>query len=80
MLGPEGRRILSLSDKTNDEISQLYTDALRLRLRNEKSLRDTETLLDHFRSHLAGGRLSREEAKAFLSQYAKRSPRTLKSR
>jgi integrase/recombinase XerD len=77
LLGPEGRRILSLRDKTNDEIFRLYTDDLKLRLRNEKNLRDTETLLDHFRNHLAGGRPSREEAKAFLAPYSKRAPRTL---
>jgi site-specific recombinase XerD len=76
-MGPEGRRILSLRDKTNDELFRLYTDDLTLRLHNEKNLRDTKTLLMHFQDHLSVEKPSREAAKAFLAQYAKRKARTL---
>ncbi len=57
---------MSLRNKPNDELFRLYTDDLTMRLRNEKNLRDTETLLDHFQDHLAGERPSRRSGQGFF--------------
>ncbi len=42
LLGPEGRRKLSLREMTDDELFRLYDDDLVLRLHNAKNLRDAD--------------------------------------
>ena len=61
----------------NDNLFELYDSDLVLRLRNAKNLSDTRKMLTRFKEYLNGYRPSPELAKAFLSQFADKKPRTL---
>ncbi len=61
----------------NDNLFELYDSDLVLRLRNPKNLSDNRKMLIRFREYLDGYPPSPELAKAFLSQFATRKPRTL---
>jgi len=76
-LGPEGRRKLKLRQLSNDDLLKLYDSDLRLRLRNQKNLRDTRRILKSFKDSLGGCRPSPELAKVFLAQFTDRMPRTM---
>jgi len=77
VLGPEGRRRLMLRRLNKDNLFELYDSDLVLRLRNAKNLSDTRKMLTRFKGYLNGYPPSPELAKAFLSQFANRRPRTL---
>ena len=53
---------------TNDALFDLYDSELILRLRNEKNLQDTRTMLRKFKDHLSGFPPSPELAKSFLAR------------
>jgi hypothetical protein len=76
LLGPEGRRRLTLRNKPNQELLKLYDNELVLRLHNVKNLRDTRVLLSHFFEFLGDNSPSTDAAKAFLAQYANHKPPT----
>ena len=77
VLGLEGRRRLMLRRLNNDGLFELYDSDLVLRLRNPKNLSDNRKMLIRFKEYLDGCPPSPELAKAFLSQFANRKPRTL---
>ena len=68
---------MTLRQKCNDELFELYDSDLILRLRNAKNLSDTRKILAKFKQFLNQFPPSSEIAKAFLAQYADRKPRTL---
>lgn len=61
----------------NEDLFELYDSDLVLRLRNPKNLSDNRKMLIRFREYLDSHPPSPELAKAFLSQFANRKPRTL---
>jgi integrase len=77
VLGPEGRRRLMLRRLDNDDLFKLYDSDLVLRLRNTKNLSDTRKMLARFKEYSNGYPPSPELAKAFLSQFVDKKPRTL---
>ena len=77
LLGPDGRRKLALREKTNPELFRLYEDDLVLRLHNAKNLKDTITLLSHFKEYLGQFPPTAELAKGFLARYADYNSYTL---
>jgi hypothetical protein len=76
-MGPEGKRKLKLRNLTNDQLFDLYGNTLVLRLHNAKNLRDTRTILAHFKKHLGDNPPTGEMAKSFLARCAEKQPRTL---
>ena len=60
----------------NDELFQRYDNDLTLRLHSIKNLRDTRNKLSDFSKYLKGRPPSPDLAKAFLTQYADKKPRT----
>jgi integrase len=76
-MGPEGKRKLRLRNLTNNQLIALYDNTLVLRLHNVKNLRDTRTILAHFKKYLGDCPPSAELAKGFLARYADKQPRTL---
>jgi len=77
VLGPEGRRRLMLRNLDNVNLFKLYDSDLVLRLRNAKNLNDTRKMLTRLKEYLNSYPPSPELAKAFLSQFADKKPRTL---
>ncbi len=68
---------MTLRQKCNDELFELYDSDLILRLRNAKNLSDTRTILAKFKQFLNQFPPSFEITKAFLAPFADRKPRTL---
>ena len=68
---------MALREKTNPDLFRLYDDDLVLRLHNAKNLKDTRTLLVHFREYLGQFPPSAELAKGFLARYADYNAHTL---
>ena len=66
-----------LRNLDNANLFKLYDSDLVLRLRNAKNLSDTRKMLTRFKEYLNNNPPSPELAKAFLSQFANRKPRTL---
>ena len=66
-----------LKNLNNDSLFELYDSDLVLRLRNAKNLSDTRKMLTRFKEYINGNPPSPELAKAFLSRFANRKPRTL---
>jgi hypothetical protein len=77
LLGPEAKRRLMLRQLSNEELFRLYGGDLALRLHNAKNLSDTRGMLARFKEYLNGYPPSGTLAKAFLTQFANRKPRTL---
>ena len=68
---------MALREKTNPELFRLYEDDLVLRLHNAKNLKDTITLLSHFKEYLGQFPPTAELAKGFLARYADYNSYTL---
>ncbi|MBG7617215.1 MAG: hypothetical protein IZT57_02435 [Chloroflexi bacterium] len=62
---------------SNDDLLKLYDSDLRLRVRNQKNLRDIRRILQSFKDSLGGSPPSPELAKVFLAQFTNRMPRTM---
>jgi len=77
LLGPEGKRRLTLRGLSNDELLHRYDSELVLRLRAPRNLSDTRKLLGKFKTYLGEYPPSAQLAKSFLAQYADRKERTL---
>ncbi len=77
VLGPEGKRRLTLRHLPNPRLFEQYDAELLLRLHSPKNLSDTRRMLARFGDYLGGMPPSPETAKGFLSQFASRKPRTL---
>ncbi len=68
---------MTLRQKTNEELFQLYDSDMILRVRNTRNLVNDRSLLARFEEYLGGYPPSAELAKGFLSQYTNNKPRTL---
>ena len=68
---------MTLRQKCNDELFELYDSDIVLRLRNVKNLSDTRKILAKFKQYLNQFPPSSEIAKTFLAPFADRKPRTL---
>ena len=68
---------MTLRQKCNDELFELYDSDIALRLRNAKNLSDTRKILARFKQYLKQFPPSPEIAKVFLAPFANRKPRTL---
>ena len=68
---------MTLRQKCNDELFELYDSDIVLRLHNAKNLSDTRKILARFKLYLNQFPPSPEIAKAFLAPFANRKPRTL---
>jgi integrase len=69
--------MLSLRNKTNLELFQLWRSELAFRYRSDKALKEAERLLGLFEQFLGSYPPSVELAKSFLSQYLTRKTSTL---
>jgi hypothetical protein len=54
LLGREGKRMLSLRNKTNAELFQLWRSELAFRYRSPRALKEAERVLGHFEQFLGG--------------------------
>jgi integrase len=77
LLGREGKRMLSLRNKSNAELFTLWRSELAFRYRSERALKEAGRVLSHFEQFLGGFPPSAELAKGFLSQYLTRKTSTL---
>ena len=77
LLGPEGRRKLSLMTKTNQELFTLYDSELVLKVHNARTLASDRSLLSKFHEFISDYPASPQLAKSFLAQYIEKKPRTL---
>ena len=75
-MDPDYKRRLELRQMSNHELFQRYDNELVLRLHSAKNLRDTRNKLSEFREYLNDRPPSPDLAKAFLTRYADRKPRT----
>jgi len=75
-MDPDLTRRLELKQMSNHELSQRYDIELVLRLNNPKNLRDTRNRLAEFEEYLDGHPPLPDLAKAFLTRYAEKKPRT----
>jgi len=77
LLGREGRRILNLRNRTNDELFTLWRGELAFRYRSAKALKEVNRVIAGFEGSLAGYPPSAELAKNYLSQFLSRKPNTI---
>jgi len=75
-IDPDYKRRLELRQMSNHELFQRYDNELVLRLHSAKNLRDTRNKLSEFRGYFDERPPSPDLAKAFLTRYADRKPRT----
>jgi integrase/recombinase XerD len=78
LLGPEGRRRLTLRTKTNEGLLAFYDNELVFRNHNQRQLETERRLVRKFLlEYLGAYPPSPELAKGFLAQYVNKKPRTL---
>ena len=75
-MDPDYKRRLELRQMSNHDLFQRYDNELVLRLHSAKNLRDTRNKLTEFKDYLDGCPPSPDLAKAFLTRYADKQPRT----
>ena len=76
LLGKEGRRILNLRNKSNEELFRLWRAELGFRYSNEKALKEASRILARFEEYLGGYPPSAELAKSYIGQFIPRKNTT----
>jgi len=76
-LGREGRRLLNLRTKPNDEVFRLWRGELAFHYRSDRALKEAERVIDKFEEFLGGYPPTVELAKSYLSQFRSREPNTI---
>ncbi|MFC1950982.1 tyrosine-type recombinase/integrase [Chloroflexota bacterium] len=69
LLGKEGKRILELRSKSNEELFELYRDNLVFRWNSDHTLKEARRIITRFEDYLAGRQPSEELAKRYLAQF-----------
>jgi len=77
LLGREGKRMLALRNKTNEELFNLWRAELRFKYSSEKALDEARRVITKFEQFLGGYPPSCELAKTYLSQFFDRKRNTI---
>jgi integrase len=77
LLGKEGKRMLSLRTKCNEDLFTLWRGELAFRYRSQHSLEEAYRILGAFQHFLGGYPPSAELAKGYLAQFLNRKTSTI---